>query len=68
MHVWVGPDDLIRRVSYELVAHGMPGGPTSHRYEATFSEHGLPVEVAAPPPETTMSMGEYMMGLMTEGS
>ena len=68
MHVWVGPDGLIRRVSYELTANGMPGGPMLYRYEATFSEHGLPVEVTAPPPETTISMGEYMMGLMTEGS
>ncbi|MDQ2677778.1 MAG: hypothetical protein M3Y51_03465 [Actinomycetota bacterium] len=68
MNVWVGPDGLVRRVSYELTVHGVPGGPSLYTYEMTFSDHGLPVQVTAPPPETTISMDEFMMGLMTEGS
>ena len=68
MNVWVGPDGLVRRVSYELTVHGVPAGPAVYTYEMTFSDHGVPVEVTAPPPETTISMDEFMMGLMAEGS
>ena len=68
MNVWVGPDGLIRRVSYDLMLHGVPAGPALYHYEMTFSDHGVPVEVTAPAPEVTISMDEYMMGLMTEGS
>ncbi len=68
MNVWVGADGLIRRVSYELAMHGVPAGPQVFRYEMTLSDHGVPVEVTAPLPEVTISMNEYMMGLMTEGS
>ena len=68
MNVWVGPDGLIRRVSYDLMLHGVPAGPALHHYEMTFSDHGVPVAVTAPSPEVTISMDEYMMGLMTEGS
>lgn len=68
MNVWVGPDGLIRRVSYDLMLHGVPAGPALYHYEMTFSDHGVPVEVTAPAPEVTISMDEYVMGLMTEGS
>ncbi len=68
MNVWVGPDGLIRRVSYDLLLHGVPAGPALYHYEMDFSDHGVPVEVTAPAPEVTISMDEYMMGLMTEGS
>lgn len=68
MNVWVDADGLIRRVSYDLEMQGVAAGPQQFSYQMDFSDHGLPVEVTAPPPEATISMGEFMMQFMTEGS
>jgi hypothetical protein len=63
MDAWIDDKGLIRRLTYALSldpALAEPGVPSTFAYELTFSDFGAPVDVAAPPPETTVSMQEMM--------
>lgn len=63
MDAWIDGDGLVRRLTYELSMDPSASGagvPSTFAYELTFSDYGVPVEVTAPPPETTMSMQDMM--------
>lgn len=59
--VWIGPDDTVRRMSYqmELPAGALGSEQVPMGYDFEFSEYGEPVEVTAPDPDTVMSMSDY---------
>jgi hypothetical protein len=50
-------------MTYDLDLAAVPGSSSVSTvgYELEFSDYGLPVDVVAPAPETTLSMSDLML-------